>query len=284
VLVVLGPPFGATDAEYAVLASVTGLLPYELKTKIKIDAWGVVRVFADASEAERLARELYEEGFTVALLDPALASDRSRLIVPVDRLELAADDLTLPAAEQVMTLPYSTIASIVKGELRVGQGAGRATSVSGSGWRALTPSAEEVAAFRESPSGTSFDALPVLDIHFHSVLWAARVDARSFDFSCLPVPLGRPAENLEQLARILGEKSGARVDRAARTSSLASFAARPTALRHSNPPLPSVRPAPASDPPGRSAPPQLRPTVVASPFDSYSRFVAEAERQRWAAT
>src|SRR6185503_988798 len=109
--------------------------------------------------------------------------------------------------------------------------------------RAVAPTAADIAQFRESVPSGSFDAFAAADLHFLTVLWVARIDARSFDFAALGMDSQSPAADLDQLVNLLAERANVRVDRSVRVSSLASFAARPAPMR-SNSPVPGG-PAPA---------------------------------------
>jgi hypothetical protein len=120
--------------------------------------------------------------------------------------------------------------------------------------------AEEV--FRESAS-TRLDAFAAADLHFATVLWAARVDARHFDFSSMGGRPGGGAQDLDRLVDLIAERAGLRVDRASKVSSVASFT--------SGGPVRSATPAPS-----QAAAPRRE---IPDRFDAYSRLIAEAERQ-----
>ncbi len=76
--------------------------------------------------------------------------------------------------------------------------------------------------FRESVSPSNFNAYAAADLHFATVVWLARLDARSFDFSALGMASESPASDLDQLVDVLSERSGVRVDRGVRSSSVVS--------------------------------------------------------------
>jgi hypothetical protein len=131
----------------------------------------------------------------------------------------------------------------------------------------VVPSTSEVQVFRESVSTPSFEAFAAADLHFHSVTWIARIDARSFDFRALGIGAASLAGALDTLVDRLALLAKVRADRAARASSISSFTQQ--ALRSAST---------ASVPP--SVPMSQRAKEVAGDerFDPYSRVVGEAER------
>lgn len=260
-LVLLGPPFSGTDADYARLAQVTGLVAYDLRTRLKPETWGVVRVLADPQQAGALAAALAGAGYRACVVDPMVGHDPARAIVPLRTLELLPNELTVHLRERSMTVPYSAVLALVRGEVQIGARPQSIRSSSSATFRAVVPSAADLAVFREQAVSGGFDAYAAADIHFVTVPWVARIDVRSFDFS----PLGQPegtVQDLDRLVDVLAERTGARVDRASRISSVASFAG--------SAPSRVVTP-----PPGAVAAP--RPPTER--FDFYSRVVAEAERR-----
>jgi hypothetical protein len=267
-LVLLGPPFDGTEDQYARLAEATGLLVYDLRTKLKPGSWGIVRVLGDALQASQLATRLETEGFRVCVVDPAIAHDPERRVVPVRGIALEDEQLVLQLRERSIPVPYRALVTIVRGEVQVGRPHSRAPSGSSSSAaiRAVAPSAADLALFRESTASGQFDAFVAADLHFQTVLWAARVEARNVDFAALGIATDSPAQDLEQLVETIAERAAVRIDRSARLSSLASFASRP-------PPMRSASPIPGAAPPSRASQP-----VSDERFDGYSRLVAEAER------
>jgi len=256
-LVLIGPPFSGSDDEYGRLAQATGLLPYELRTKVKPGAWGVVKAIAAEVHAEELAERLRGQGFRVAVVDPAVAADPGRLFVPLTALEIHEGNLVLHLTERSMPIPFRALLTVVRGEVQLGARQ-RSRPESSSTFRAVVPEAG-----METAASTQLDAFAAADFHFATVLWAARIDARSFDFS---VP-GRPngsAQDLDRLVDAIAERVGVRVDRASRVSSVASFTGGGGPTR-----VPT--PMPGSAPQSRKEVPER--------FDAYSRLVAEAERQ-----
>lgn len=254
-LVLIGPPFGGTDEEYGRLAQATGLLPYDLRTKLKPDAWGVVRAIGNRGEADELARNLGGQGFRVAVVDASVAADPDRVFVPLKALEVRESDLVLHLSERSMPIPHRALLAIVRGEVQVGGRSG-----SSAAFRAVVPGVGGDV-LREA-SAMQVDAFAAADLHFATVQWAARIDARAFDFSILGDAAGG-AQDLDRLVDYLAATTGVRVDRAHRISSVASFTG-------------GVGPTRAATPmPGRAGVPRRE---VPERFDAYSRLIAEAER------
>lgn len=253
-LVLIGPPFAGSDDEYGVLAELTGLLPYELKTKVRPGAWGVVRALGDADRAEELAHRLRSRGFRVAVVDPAVAADPDRLFVPLRALEVTENSLVLHLSEREMPIPFRAVLAVVRGEVQVGS---RRRFSSSATFRAVAPDAG-----LEVVSTPPIDGFAAADFHFATVLWSARIDARSFDFSILGEQSGG-AQDLDRLVDTVAERIGVRVDRASKVSSVASFTGG-TGPARSTTPMPGSALAARKEVPER--------------FDAYSRLIAEAER------
>jgi hypothetical protein len=191
-------------------------------------------------------------------------------------LEIAGHELTLHLRERSMVVPSAALCSIVRGEAQVGKGAGRsaaATATSSSTFRAVVPDTSDLQVFRESMQPGSFEAFAAADLHFHSVPWVARIDARSFDFKALGIDAASPAGALDTLVDRLALLASVRVDRAARASSIGSFTQQQAGRSSSSPSMPA------------SLPMSQRGKEIAGDdrFDPYSRVVGEAERI-WAAT
>jgi len=270
-LVLLGPSFAGGDAEYQRLSSVTGMVAYDLRARLKPGMWGLVKALADEVEARRLARALEAEGFPTVVMAREVAGDPERPIVWLKGLSIDEQQLTLRLSERSMTFAAGALCSIVRGEAQVGKGSsGRMASpgsaTSSSTFRAVVPNADDLQVFRESPQA-SFEAFAAADLHFHSVTWIARIDARSFDFRELGIVASSPASALDTLVDRLGLLCRVRVDRSARASSVSSFAqqAARTVGPHSVPPPSSV---------------SSRSKEIAGDdrFDPYSRVIGEAER------
>lgn len=271
-LVLLGPSFAGGDAEYQRLSKATGMVAYDLRSRIKPGAWGLVKALADEAEADRLRGALRAAGFPIVLVAREVAHDPQRPIVALRALEISGQELSLHLRERSMSVPAAALCSIVRGEVQVGKGSaargGGATTTSSSTFRAVVPDASELQVLRESNQPGSFEAFAAADLHFHSVPWVARIDARSFDFKALGIGAASPAGALDALADQLAELARIRVDRAARSSSITSFTQQSARI-----------PTPAP-----SMPMSQRAKEVAGDerFDPYSRVVGEAERQ-WAA-
>jgi len=268
-LVLLGPSFAGGDADYQRLSRVTGMVAYDLRARLKPGMWGLVKALADEAEARRLAVALSAEGFAVVVVPREVATDPERPIVALKGLSINGQELTLQLRERTMTVPAAALCSIVRGEAQVGKAsatraAGSATS--SATFRAVVPNSSDLQVFRESLPPTSFEAFAAADLHFHSVTWIARIDARSFDFRALGIAAASTAGALDTLVDRLGQLTGVRVDRAARASSVASFAQQ--AVRG------HTLSAAAGGHPHRS-----KEIAGDDRFDPYSRVIGEAERQ-----
>jgi len=268
-LVLLGPSFAGGDDAYQRLAKVTGMLAYDLRTRLKPGIWGLIKMLADAVEAERLATALQAEGFPAVMVPREVALDPARPIVGLQGLEIQGQMLTLQLRERAMLIPVAALSSIVRAEAQVGKHsplrASTSSATSSSTFRAVVPSSADLQVFRESGPPGNFEAFAAADLHFHSVTWIARIDARSFDFMALGIGAASPAAALDTLADRLALLAKVRVDRAARASSVASFAQQAGARGTSVPPtaLPAQR--------GREVAGDDR-------LDPYSRIIGEADR------
>jgi hypothetical protein len=268
-LVLMGPPFEGTDEQYGALSRATGLVAYELRTKLKPDSWGVVRALADPLQADQLADALRGLGFRVALIDSLVAHDSERRIVTLRGLALGEDRLVLGLSEREIAIPYAAILVVVRGEVQIGQRPQIRSTSSSSTFRAVVPSASDVAVFRESVQSVQLDAYAAADIHFVTVPWIARIDARNFDFSVLGEVSDSPVQDLDRLVDWIGTRANVRVDRKSRVSSLSSFASIAPPTRNTTP-----NPGGVTSQRGR-----LDSGSGDDRFDAYSRLVAEAERQ-----
>src|SRR5687767_4715478 len=154
-LVLLGPSFAGGDAEYQRLSKVTGLVAYDLRSRIKPGMWGLVKALADEAEAERLAGLLRSEGFPIVVVPREVASDPDRPIVALRALEIDEAVLTLSLRERTMAVPAAALCSIVRGEAQVAKNSGRGHGGSGSSsstFRAVVPDPSDLQVFRESTS------------------------------------------------------------------------------------------------------------------------------------
>ncbi len=262
-LVLLSPDFSGSDDDLAVVAEVSGLTPYDLRTRLCRGAYSVVRVLADPAQADALVGALLARGIRAVSIDAAVGQDPSRRVVYARGLGLGDGVMVLRLREREMTIPFPALLCLVRGEVHLGRTPRQARIAGPSGQYRL--SASNMAAAGSDPA----NALPqevfaAVDLHFVTVTWIARIDARDFDF-----PRGRGgalglAEQLDGLVEELARATSARVDRHIRTSSLSSYTS--GSQRHlygASAGVPSSqRLAQSSD----------------DHFDAYSRLVAEAER------
>jgi hypothetical protein len=261
VLVLLAPSFEGTDQGYQALARATGLVPYDLRTRVKPGSWGLVKGFGDAGLAQELASRLLAEGFPVVLIDRQAASDPERRHVLVRGLELGDGHFTLKLKDRDMKIPYGALTCIVEGEVQPGRAVAATTGSASSGaLRAVAPDVAEMRAFRDAHASAQIGHLAA-DLHFATVPWIGRLDARVFEFG--PDRTGNLGTDLAGVTNLLASRAGVRVDRAVRVSSLASFADQATPMRA------------ASWPPASG---KGKPEAADNRFDSYSRLVGEAER------
>jgi len=268
-LVLLGPSFAGGDADYQRLSRVTGMVAYDLRARLKPGMWGLVKALADEAEAQRLAGALSAEGFPIVVVAREVGTDAERPIVALKALSIEGQELTLQLRERTMTVPVAALCSIVRGEAQVGKVSAPRTASGGSSsstFRAVVPNASDLQVFRESMPPTNFEAFAAADLHFHSVTWIARIDARSFDFRSLGIAAASPAGALDTLVDRLGLLAKVRVDRAARASSISSFTQQASRGVGPHPPV--------------STPMSQRGKEIAGDerFDPYSRVVGEAER------
>jgi hypothetical protein len=264
VLVLLAPSFDGSDQGYKSLAQATGLVPYDLRTRVKPGSWGLIRGIGDAGQAQELASKLVALGFPVVLIERQVAHDKERRSVPVQGIALGESDFTLLLKDREMKIPYGALTCIVEGEVQPGRaahGARQTPSGTSSGaLRAVVPTLAEVQSFRDAHAAGQVGYLAA-DLHFATVRWIARIDSRIFDFG--PERTGNVAADLASLTNVLAMKCGVRIDRGVRTSSLASFADQPAPMRAQSWPPPSAR---------------VKTEAGDNRFDTYSRLVGEAER------
>ncbi len=263
-LVVLSPAFDGSDRSYLKLAEATGLVPYDLRSRVKPGQWGVLKAVGDVGQAQELAAALEHAGLPVVLLDREIAYDPARRHVVVSRIDCGERDFTLHLRDREMKIPYRALVCVVEGEVQPGrvQGVERGASQSASSssnFRAVAPTPGEMLAFREAHLAPAVGFLAA-DLHFATVLWVARIDVRSFDFGA--VRQKTVAGDLAALSDFLAARAGVRVDRHVRHSSLAS-AEQSSARRNATWPPPSLG---------------QRSEAADQRFDSYSRYVGEAER------
>ncbi|MBX3185050.1 MAG: hypothetical protein KF915_20675 [Polyangiaceae bacterium] len=257
-LVLLGPPFEGRNDQYDELARMTGLVAYELRTKLKPDTWGVVRALGDQAQASALRDRLMAAGYRSAVVDALVAHDPERPIVTLRALSSDEQGLTLHLQSRSMSIPWGALLVVVQGQVTVEPVKARGSSTT---LRAVKPSTAEIESFRESLATAPTEAYLAADIHFITVPWIARVDTRSFDFGD---SRGTPPEQLERLVSWLTAQGGVRVDAGARSSSVQAFTEPPGRAR--------ITPSPGA--PARRGADEPTPK-----FDAYSRLIAEAERR-----
>jgi hypothetical protein len=261
-LVMLAPSFDGSNDAYARLVKATGMLAYDLKSRLKPGVWGVVRALADEEQAHKLTQRLLAEGLPALIVPREVASDPNRRIVTIRALELSAEQIVLHLREREMAIPFGALTCIVRGEVHIGQVPSRAVSPSSATFRAVAASTSDVQMFRESVSASNFSAYAAADLHFATVLWVARLDARSFDFSALGMASESPASDLDELVEVISERSGVRVDRGVRTSSVVSTLTQGAGALSG----------------GSSQTPRSKESPSDERFDPYSRVIGEAER------
>jgi hypothetical protein len=259
-LVLLAPSFDSSEASYQALAQATGLVPYDLKTRLKPGAWGCIKVVGDLGQARDLGSRLIAAGFPVVLVDQLVAHDPDRRHVAVHRIELGDADFRLQLKDREMTIPYRALTCIVEGEVQPGRTtvtarSSRETSQSSGSFRAVTPRSAEMQAFRDPQVGYL-----AADLHFATVLWVARIDTRVFEFG--DERSANVAGDLGALVDRVAQLAGVRVDRAVKLSSVAGTSEQPASRRAASWPPLSVRGQDALD----------------YRFDTYSRLIGEAER------
>ena len=141
-LVMLAPSFDGSGDSYARLAKATGMVVYDLRSRIKPGVWGVVRALADEEQANELWRRLYESGFPAFVVPREVAHDPTRRIVTIRGLELRADQIALHLREREMAVPFGALSCIVRGEVHFGQIPARSITPSSSTFRAAGEVAE----------------------------------------------------------------------------------------------------------------------------------------------
>lgn len=238
------------------------MLAYDLKSRLKAGVWGVVRTLADQEQAQELVERLTAEGLAALIVPHEVAHDPNRRIVTIRALELRSDHVILHLREREMPIPFGALTCFVRGEVHVGQVPTRTATPSSATFRAVTPSPGDVPVFRESVSSSNFDSFAAADLHFATVLWVARLDARNFDFSGLGLASESVASDLDQLVDVLAQRANIRVDRGVRSSSVVS-AVQGGSFRAAS---------------GPSHAPRSKDSPTDERFDPYSRVIGEAER------
>ncbi len=254
-LVLLGPSFDGSPEAFAKLAAVTGLVAYDLRSRIKPGSWGVIRSLADQEQVKDMVARLRREGFPVVAVELERAWSSDRQFVRAQALRLEPGGLVLRVRDQDMELPYAAVLAIVRGEVGTeSRPPPRVKGPSSATFRAVVGGVE-ANALRDT-AARAVDTHQAADLHFYTVRWSARLDPRTTDLSGIPGTTGVAARDLDRVAAEIASRTGLRVEQGSRMSSLASYA---TQVHRS--------PAPGSAPPDE---PRDR-------FDGYSRLVAEAE-------
>jgi hypothetical protein len=271
-LVLLSPEFAGSDAHMAQLVQLTGLLPYDLRTRLRPGAWGVLRVMADMEQAQSLVLQLNGLGFRAVAIDSTVGQDAERKIVYLRGLDVNQEGMSLRLSERQMFVPFGALLTIVRGDVHLGRSqrgntlgalAGQSRSTPPLGpWSAAIIDSANMGDGR-NPGVT--DVFAAADLHFATVSWIARIDARDVEFPSFVPAQSNSAERLDSLVNWLANRAKVRVDRQIRISSLGSHTAASRGV--------------FSTPQG-SAPLPRRAASSNSDehFDAYSRLVAEAER------
>ena len=272
-LVLLSPEFSGSEPQIAQLAQVTGLLPYDLRTRLRPGAWGVLRVIADGEQAQGLVLHLTSMGFQAVAVDSTVGQDPERKIVYLRGLDVTDQGMTLRLSERQMFVPFGALLTIVRGEVHLGRSQRGNTLGALAGQLRSTPqmgpwaggTLGEGAAMGDGRNPGVTDVFAAADLHFVTVPWIARIDARDLDFPSI-VPLQtNAAERLDYLVDWLANQSRVRVDRHLRISSLSSHTVGSRGV--------------AATPQGSVPPPRKSGSSNSDEhFDAYSRLVAEAER------
>lgn len=255
-LVLLGPSFAGSPQGFAKLAELSGLVTYDLRSRIKPGWWGVIRALADKEQANDLVARLRREGFPVVSVELDCAWNPERRFVKVQALRLEPSELVLRVRDQEMVLPYAAVLTIVRGELGLeSRSLPRAKGSSSSAFRVVVVGAD-VGVSRDG-AGRSTDSFQATDLHFHTARWIARIDPRTADLASVPGTVGTHARDLEVVTAEIASRTGLRVDQGFRMSSLSSYVME---SHRSATPAPGSMADPHSD-----------------RFDRYSRLVGEAE-------
>lgn len=262
-LVMLAPSFDGSSDAFARLGRATGMLAYDLKSRLKPGTWGLVKSLASESQARGLVDRLRAEQLPAFVVPRDVAFDATRRIVTIRSLEMRADHLVLHLREREIPVPFAALACIVRGEVHLGHVPARSFTPSSATFRAALPSPGEVQVFREPVSPSAFEAYAAADLHFATVLWVARLDARHFDFTSFGLASESPASDLDELVDTLANRAHVRVDRGVRSSSVVSALLQGGSSRAG---------ASTSQPPRAKEPP------MDERFDPYSRVIGEAER------
>jgi len=274
-LVLLSPEFSGSELQIAQLAQVTGLLPYDLRTRLRPGVWGVLRVLADYDQSQALVVQLTGLGFQAVAIDSTVGQDPERKVVYLRGLDVTDQGMTLRLSERQMFVPFGALLTIVRGEVHVGRSQRGNTLGALAGQLRSTP---QIGPWTGAPVGESAvmgdgrnpgvtDVFAAADLHFVTVPWIARIDARDLDFPSIIPAQTNAAERLDYLVDWLANQAHIRVDRHLRVSSLGSHTVASRGV--------------ASTPQGSVSPGRRSGSSTSDEhFDAYSRLVAEAERMQ----
>jgi hypothetical protein len=219
-----------------------------------------------------LVERLLRHGLPACAISSSVGQDVERPVVYLRALKFDKKCVMLRFAERAMIVPFGALLVIVCGDVHVGRypqwsstsGMYGATRPIAAGSGFSTPSGSTGEYVRDSRESAGQDVFAAADIHFVTVPWVARIDGRELEFPTDYMDLPNVAERIDRCVGDLAMNAGIRVDRALRTSSLASYTAG------------SQRSVP---PPQNGSLPVRRTTGPSDEhFDAYSRMVAEAER------
>ncbi len=267
-LVLLGPRYSGTEGDLGILSAETGLALYDLRTRLRPGAWSVVRAIADPIQAEHIATRLRERGLQCCALDSAVGQDPARRIVYLRGIDVMSDHVVLRLAERAMKIPLGALLTLVRGDVHLGRMPLSASlqassqSLRAAGTLSSNPAPADV--FREQRTPAIHEVFVAADIHFVTVPWLARMDARDCEFLGQSTDAVNYAERLDHFIDDLAGLARIRVDRNVKTSSLASHTSGTQRMATPSPsgPISSRRIAGVTD----------------EHFDAYSRLVGEAER------
>ena len=273
-LVLLSPEYAGSELQIAQLAQVTGLLPYDLRTRLRPGVWSVLRVLADFDQARGLVSHLMGLGFRAVVIDSSVGQDPDRKIVYLRGLDVTDSGMALRLSEREMFVPFGALLTIVRGEVHLGRSqrsvslgavAGQLRSTPSLGPWSSAGSSGDSASIGDGRNSGVTDVFAAADLHFATVPWIARIDARELDFPSI-IPLqSNVAERLDVLVDWLANQASIRVDRHLRVSSLGSHTMSSRAA--------------STTPQGLLSPSRRGNSNMGDEhFDAYSRLVAEAER------
>jgi len=272
-LILLGPQYSAQESELAMLAAETGLALYDLRTRLRPGAWSVVRAVADAQRAQQIVANLRGRGLQCCALDSAVGQDPLRKTVYLRGIDIKSDFVVLQLAEREMKIPIGALLTIVRGDVHLGrmslvlssQPSSQSLRAAASTPSMLASGSGPGEVFREQRAPQIHEVFVAADIHFVTVPWLARLDAKDCAFPGQNSDTANYAEQLDRFIDELAQRARIRVDRNVKMSSLASHTSGSQRLATPSPPGPTSTRRGAG--------------MTDEHFDAYSRLVGEAERQ-----